>query len=510
MPELLHRAFTVRSVDQGTREVTGIAVPWDAEIAVYGYRESIARGAVETIDNPKLFAEHRAAIGKLTAWRDTDEGWEITARISETPLGDEFYTLLRDGVIDRMSIGFEPVEQTETVAADGSVVVRRTLIRVYEVSLVPFPAYDGAAISAVRSATHTEEITVPPTDTDTITRADLDAINTDLDKLTRGLALLAAESGRHDVPTAPVFRSIGEMVKRIAEGDEVAKRAYEGAVSGDTVMKDAWVGSLVEIVKKRRPMFETFATGPLPADGLGVEFAVLESDTTQAGVQANEGDDLLFGKVSLTSKTAPVVTIGGWTQMSRQAIERASVPFLDTAWEALTERYGRASEVYVRSVFNAALAAAGAAALAEVEADLTTQDGIVAAVLDLAEHFEDVGRSLDGLWVDKATFLAIYGVEATDRVLQVQGSPLDKVGTITVKSGQGEVAGLPFKVLPGAAANTVVAYDATAIKTLEAGGAPYRLQDDNIVNLSRDFSLYGYVSGAVQKPAGLVKVVAGV
>lgn len=299
------------------------------------------------------------------------------------------------------------------------------------------------------------------------------------------------------------------MVKRLAEGDDLATRAYNGAVSGDAVLKDAWVGNLTEIIKKRRPITETFSSGVLPAAGMGVEFAVLKSDSTQVGVQATEGADLAFGKVSITTKTAPVVTLGGWSSLSRQVIERSTVGILDTTFEAMVERYAQASEAHVRGILNAAIAATGPNALAKVKADLTTQNGIVAAVLDLVEHYDTVGRSLDGLFVDKATFLALYSVVATDRVLQVSGAPSDKVGTLTVRAGSGEVAGLGFRLLPNAAAGTVLAYDATALKTLESPGAPVRLQDENVVNLSKDFSVYGYVSGAVQKPTGLVKIVPG-
>jgi hypothetical protein len=35
-----------------------------------------------------------------------------------------------------------------------------------------------------------------------------------------------------------------------------------------------------------------------------------------------------------------------------------------------------------------------------------------------------------------------------------------------------------------------------------------RLQDENIVNLSKSFSIYGYLAVAVQKRDGLVKVTA--
>lgn len=503
------REFQVRLADAEKREFTGIAVPYDTVADIGWYREKIAPGAVEGGDEARIFWRHDEPIGLVTAHEDTEDGWLITGRISATARGDEAYTLLRDGVVDRLSIGFEPIEHTETTEEDGSITITRTRIKVREVSIVPQPAYEGAQVTEVREAERKEtDMTVT-----TVTPEDLAEVRESVETLNRRI-----DVGLTPAPTEhrDLFPSVGELIKAIASGDETAirayneafeTRAYDGATSASTILKDGWIGNFIEIIKRRRPILSTFATGSLPAQGLGVEYAVLKADSTQVGVQATEGADLAFGKVSIETKNAPVVTLGGWTSLSRQAIERANVGILNTSWEALAEKYGQASEAYARGVLTAALAATGAAALAEVEADLTTQDGIVAAVLDLAEHFENAGRALDGVLVDKATFLALYSVEASDRVLQVTGAPSDKVGTITVRSAQGDVAGLPFKLLPNATAGTVLAYDATAIKTLEAGGAPFRLQDGNVVNLTQDFSLYGYLASFVQKPAGLVKVV---
>lgn len=496
--------------DLDKREVTGIAVPWDQVTTIGGgaFEESFDRGAVVDSEDALLFWRHSEPIGRIVAAEDTDAGWQVTARISATPRGEEAYTLLRDGVIRSLSVGFKPIASRDQ---DGVLV--RTKVQVREVSLVPMPAYAGATISQVRSeAATTKENTM--TDT-TVTAADLDEVRGSIDDLSRRIDV-AVET--REAPTAPqeVFSSIGDMVKRVAAGEETAVRAYneafqtrdyDGATSSDAVLKAAWIGSLVEIIKKRRPVLSTFATGVLPPTGLSVEYAALGSDTTQVGVQADEGDDLAFGKVSITTDTAPVVTLGGWSSMSRQAIERANVGILDTTWEALVEKYGSASETYARGILSAAIAATGPAALAEIEAELTTQDGVVAAVLDLAEHFESVGRSLDGVFVAKDVFLALYAVEASDRILQVSGQPADKVGSLTVQTASGSVANLPFKLLPGATAGTTLAYDRTAIKSLEAPGAPFRLQDENIVNLTKDFSLYGYLASFVQKRAGLVRVV---
>lgn len=504
------RQFQIRSVDAEDRTVTGVAVPFNTEVRINDwlghYFEQIAPGACEVREGePKLFWQHQEIIGRVTDHADTEDGWQITARISDTTAGNDAYALLKDGAIDRFSIGFVPIEHTTREDEDGIEHITRTRIEVREVSLVPFPAYNDAAVTAVRHNTEQENTNM------SVTAADLDEVRTSIDVLSRKVETLPTDLAPAD--QAPVARSIGDLVKRLAAGDEDAIRAYErawdGSTSADTILHDAWVGSLVEIIKRRRPVLSTFATGALPADGLGVEYAVLKSDTTKVEKQTAEGADLAFGKVAIETASAPVETLGGYSSLSRQAIERANIGILDTMWEALAEKYGQASEARARAVLDAAISATGGQALATVPGDLTTQDGIVAAVLDLAEHFETAGRALDGVFVDKATFLALYGVEATDRVLQVNGAPADKVGTLTVETASGNVAGLQFRLLPNAAANTVLAYDATAIRTLEAPGAPFRLQDGNVVNLTENFSLYGYLASFVQKRDGLVKVTAG-
>src|SRR5699024_8919344 len=108
---------------------------------------------------------------------------------SETARGNDVYALLQDGTLDRMSIGFEPIEHVVTEHDDGSVSIKRTRIRVREVSLVPFPAYDGAKVASVR---HAQKETPTMPEADVLTRADLTEVNTALDELSRSVTLIQA------------------------------------------------------------------------------------------------------------------------------------------------------------------------------------------------------------------------------------------------------------------------------------------------------------------------------
>ncbi|MFP5256078.1 MAG: HK97 family phage prohead protease [Acidimicrobiia bacterium] len=159
---VLHRTsadLELRSDGDG-RTVYGIAVPFGQVAEVpddYGssYRETFVRGSfartiVERGSRVKLLANHdrrRFPIGRPTVLREDAAGLYMEARISKTRDGDEALELIRDGALDRFSIGFRPIRHRVTPER----VVERTEVALSEVSLVAFPAYDGAVLAGVRS-----------------------------------------------------------------------------------------------------------------------------------------------------------------------------------------------------------------------------------------------------------------------------------------------------------------------------------------------------------------------
>ena len=428
------REFAVRLAEPETdkREFTGIAVPWDTVADIAGlYEERIARGAVQDSDDAKVWWRHAEPIGRITRAEDTEAGWQITGVLSATPRGEEAYTLLRDGVVDRLSIGFLPLEHTDETHDDGSITRTRTRIKVREVSIVPLPAYSGAAVTQVREA-RTEGDTPM---SDTLTRADLDEVRSSIEDLDRELKLVGSQVTA-TAPEGDQFRSFGEYVKAVAAGDEAALRAYTGATTGDTVIKDGWVGDVIRLGQERQRITKLFRhTFDLPAEGNNVEYGVLLADTTAVDVQAKEGDDLVYGKVTLETKTAPVVTLGGWAELSRQAIERTTVSVLDFTFQAMYLKYARAVEALTRAALTAAYNDATAAnKLARGPRRPDHQDGVVEGLIDLVEHFDDQATTLSGLLVAKDVFLSLLAVPATDRILQVTQAPTDKFGTLTVSA----------------------------------------------------------------------------
>lgn len=528
------REFTLRAqTDDDQRTVTGLAVPYDDEIELYdGMFESVAPGAFRAPDPSatamKLLWRHDEPIGLITEAEDTDDGLTITARISRTTRGDEAYALLRDGVIDRFSIGFVSLAREETHDEDGSYHIRHTAIEVREVSLVPWPAYSAATVTDIRTAptvTHLEDpmpTTTAPAAGASDAMIEVREALTDLKRDVDALRTLTT------TPPAPVTdtRSAGEVLKAIAAGDtatieqynELVARAWSGTTTTDdpTAAKAAWVGDLTRIFELVDPVKALFSTGTLPAEGMSVEYAELASNSITIAEQAKEGDDLPMGKVSLALKNAAIKTFGGYTTLSRQAIERTRLNILNAHLDAMTKAAAKTSATYFNGVYaNAVKERASAAITISKAADALRWGDLAAMVVDAAAAFSDQVLPLDGLIVDKATFKALAALTGSDGrpLMSVSGTGANTAGTLNLTGLAGTLVGVTVtpnlrQTTDALGAGVVGAfYTATAIRSYES--SLVQLQDENIVNLTKSFSVYRYGGAAVEVPAGLVPLKIG-
>ena len=60
--------------------------------------------------------------------------------------------------------------------------------------------------------------------------------------------------------------------------------------------------------------------------------------------------------------------------------------------------------------------------------------------------------------------------------------------------------------MPGAVAGTAAFLDRESVTVWESGNAPFQLQDENILNLSKDYSVYGYAAHGVTLPEGIMPI----
>ena len=497
------RNFEIRSVDPQERTVEGIAVPYGIDTNVGGYTERIERGAFGKPTDVKLFAQHQEPIGLVTEARDTDEGLIIKARISDTQRGNEVYTLLRDGVLNKFSVGFVPVEHR----MDGETVVR-TKAELKEVSVVAFPAYDGADVLSVRqeaevTASDNTLIEENKMSEDTIAPevAELREAVTDLERK------VAVMGDTTSTSSLPVFRSYGDYVKAYAQGDDHAmtlQRAFTD--TSDSVIKDAWVSDVLRFVDHGRPSLNAFSKAALPSSGNNVEYAKINANTVATGVQAVQGDALTYGEISLTSATAAVKTYGGYVSMSRQAIERSSVNYLDAAFRAMALGYAKATNT---AFVAAVVAAAGGANTADATTGgSVTSANLIGAVTEASvEIWNDTALNAEFILVSKDVFqVLVTKVDGSGRPLVAFANPSNNIGSANVPGIQASFMGLPVIVDPSLAAGTMYVANSNAVVTYESAGAPLRLSDSNIVNLTNDFSVYGYAAFAVEQVKGICVV----
>lgn len=482
-----YRSVEVRTVTED-RIISGIAVPYGQIAEIGGFKETFERGAFGDIADVKLFYGHNEPIGVVTRGEDTEEGFVIEARISETPRGNEVYTLLRDGVLNKFSVGFIPVEDR----LDEDVVVR-TKATLKEVSVVPFPAYDGADILAVRnndSDNKNERGHINMSnEINYATVADLANVRDAVEDVERRMAVLGTDAGSDSTPQ---FRSAGELVKALADNDEGARtaiRAYTGATSADSHVGKDWKSDLLVIVDKGRPTLNLFNRGPLGPSGNTIEYPRVDVLSGDVASQANEGDDLAYLEVTITTASTPVLTYGGYSELTRQAIERSDVSYLDAVLRYQAASYAKVTNAKVRSTLTAATPQTGTSfTLASA-----TAGDFLKAVVDGVAKIDANGQGA------QAEFIVV----SSDVALQA-AVVLDTNGNQIFKNG---IAGLPIVVDSGLPAKSFYVASSAAITSWENAGAPVRLEDENIINLSKQFSLYGYLAVAVTNSAGLVKAV---
>ncbi|QKY80443.1 major capsid and protease fusion protein [Microbacterium phage TomBrady12] len=511
------RELHVRAaVNADTRTISGVGVPYGETITIWGERERLAPGSVEA-EGCKLFSRHRDPIGIVTEARDDEAGWHPTAKISATPAGDEAYQLARDGVLDGLSIGFDPVEWHVERDELGDVIVYDR-VRVREVSLVPFPAYPSARVESVRElpANNNPRREDTPNMNDEQERGDdLREIREQVQDLGRQVALAGQQRAAEPVADE---RSAGAWLRDLVRGDAdtireyegMVERAYAGGTSADGILTPQYVGDTIRLIEAPNVLGSIFSTGVLPSKGLKLEYGVLKTDDVDVDEQENEGDDLTSGSITLGTEYETIKTYGGYVELSRQKIERTTnVNVLDLHLRALALRAGRRKAAVLRAHY-AALVTAN---MADPDRVAVVEDGTdwidwLGAIIDGAEWFADLGLSLDALVAGKDRFkeLASLKDSANRPLMVVSGTGDNTVGRINAKTLGGDLAGVTVRLDLKGAADRAAFVNGEAIR--QYNSPVVELADENIVNLSKQFGVYYYGANATEIPGAVVPVVA--
>ena len=503
MPEMEIRHFEARA-NVEEREIIGLAVPY-GEFADLGggVKERFEPGAIESVEDVKLFYGHEDPIGKVLEGKDTEAGFEIRARVSETPKGDEVLTLMRDGVLNKFSVGFFPVDSER----DGSTIIRKK-VDLREVSVVAIPAFSGANITEVREEQAQSEPVV-----DAAPEQERNSMSENIELEVRSVQDEVAELRRVVeaglAPKTPAvvggeIRSQGELAKALIKGDEDAKALVRTAsTSADAAIIPPFVGYLETLINTNRPTLSAFSRGALPASGLSVEYVQIDSNTLDVGEQLTENTALADGNLTFEVKSVDVKTYGGYTSFSRQYVERATIDTLNQVFQGLTIAYANATNKVVVDLIEA-LDMTGKVFAAHTDAS-TVAKGIAEGA---AYIFENTGLRPNVIIASTESYVDLVSVGATDGRLNfsTNGDGMNTVGSANIPGLSGSLFGLPIVVDPALTADHCYLANSAALTSWESAGAPVRLTAGDITTLTDDVSVYGYMAVAVQRPGAIVEL----
>ena len=157
-----------RQLDDGSETVDmiveGYAFKYDVETVLYEsadgfqYREVIERGSLDSADisdvpfkynhNDGVFIVARTRNSSLQLIPD-DVGLFIRARFINTQTGRDFFKMIQERLIDKMSFAFTESSDYSEEYGDNFVTHHiRKFIRIWDVSGVDIPAYDATEIYA--------------------------------------------------------------------------------------------------------------------------------------------------------------------------------------------------------------------------------------------------------------------------------------------------------------------------------------------------------------------------
>lgn len=143
--------FEIKELNEEKRIFEGYASVF-GNVDAYG--DIVQKGAFkktinERKDKIKILWQHNPTqpIGKLSEAKEDNIGLKIKGKISKTEKGDEVLQLMKDGVIDELSIGYNTIKKDYD--DDGNRLLKE--IKLFEVSPVTFAANPLAGVTSVKS-----------------------------------------------------------------------------------------------------------------------------------------------------------------------------------------------------------------------------------------------------------------------------------------------------------------------------------------------------------------------
>lgn len=478
-----------------TRTVSGVAVPYNVVANSMSGPVMFLPGSLPTDGKPpKLLTNHdrSAAVGLVTDRVDTPEAMLFTARISQTSAGNDALQLALDGVYDAVSVGITATDwtydgQTAVIAkADWN-----------ELSLTPFPAFDGAQILDVAA----EEPTPQPEEEDTTTASEEEPMPELIEAATPSSPIiLNAATAVHTRPRITAAEAIsGIICQRRDVLDVLATDQVLSDVTG--LLPEPLIGDVWDTTFAGRPIIDAVGTRALPVAG-ETFYRRFVNQHTAVAQQNSEYNNLASEALLVQRLQFDKKTFGGYVNVSSQAGDWSEPALVQAILNDMIRMYAKATEAYVAGRIDNA---AGAATT--LITDPTDGDEVIASLYDTSAELRSATGELPTHIIVNSACWAKFG-QAKDaggnRIFPYLG-PVNAAGMSAGAATFGmSPLGLSLIVsddIAFAAGNyqALVLY-APAVEVYEDRSRTGGVRVENPATASATLGLWGYIAADVLPP----------
>lgn len=518
---MLHRETATLTADTAARTITARLCNYDEPrpVAVRDgqFTETFRRGSVELAPRVHVVDEHTGnLVGRALELRDDDDGPTVTMQIAPTSAGNDLLALVDAGVIDAVSMEFEPAD--DEWSDDHTAVIRNRAV-VHGVAFAFRPAHAAPILTRTTTeGTTMPEATVmpdtpavppvaPTVTTELVTPAVLEreiaAVRDDLARASLVPAGLTYASETH--PLAE-FRTLVDFADAVYDRPadrthlaELLHRALVDQVTTDNpgVVPPGWVTTVHGILERSRPLIDAFGTEPLPPSGMDVNWPYFDGDLlTLVAEQATEKTAITSVKVSLKKGTAPLDTFAGGSDISYQLIRRSSPSYRDAylrimfaAYAAVTDKAAGAAAIAAGTGTGTVdVAGDGAALRAALFAASIAVETATGSPATFAVAASDVFTGIGGL---ADLFPAMYGTNNAS-------------GTADASTLSVSVSGLRIIHDPFLPDGTLIVSNGQAASWFEEG--PMTVAAPDVEKLGENVAVWGMAAFGATSPAGIVKI----
>jgi HK97 family phage prohead protease len=445
--------FVTAEEGENIRSISGIAVPWNTEATVSdGTRVKFLPGSLPVKGKqPKLLKYHDSTqpVGVVTGRMDTERGMLFTAKISKTRDGDDVVELIKDGAIDAVSVGVNPIDASYDET--GTLVVAKG--EWLELSLVTAPAFAGAQITEVAAAEATQQESPQVEATKDIQIESAAAVEAKPEQVK---APVWAEAKREfKLPSA------SEYVTTLLRGGHEAqqmlaniKAAAPDVVTTDTpgILPEPIVGPVYNNFRGLRPVVDAIGVKAMPAGGKVFRRPSVTTHTT-IGASNGENANLDQGTFVVTDNQVTKGVYGGYVRLSEEDMDWTSPEVMGLLLDDMARIYANETDNVAADALLAATTASEPITSRTVAADWISAIYEAAATILTSSN----GNLPTHLFLSPNNW-AFLGklVDDADRPLFPQIGPMNAFGAVSPGSIVGNAFGLSVVVDRNFAADTAI------------------------------------------------------